>query len=257
MQEATIAVPAVLGLAIGSFLNVVIWRVPRKLSVLRPRSRCPTCETPISPIDNVPLVSWLLLGGKCRHCAAPISIRYPLVEVGCAVLFGAAGARFGWTGELPAYLVLFAALLTIPVIDLEHNSVPDRILARLSAVAVPLLGLAAVGEGDGKAFARVLVAGVMAFGGMLVVKLVFPRGMGLGDVEMSFVLGLYLGWLGWGEVMLAILLAFLLGTVIRIGLISLRLRSHRDFIPFGPFLALGTVVTVLWGEPILRWFTEA
>lgn len=130
---------AVLGLSIGSFLNVVIWRVPRKLSVLRPRSRCPVCETPIRPIDNVPLVSWLRLRGRCRQCGAPISVRYPLVEVGCAVLFGAAGARFGWSWALPAVLVLFAALLTITVVDLEHHRVGRPVLA-LGVVVVVLWG---------------------------------------------------------------------------------------------------------------------
>ena len=129
---------AVLGLAIGSFLNVVIWRVPRKLSVLRPRSRCPACETPISPIDNVPVVSWVRLAGKCRHCRAPIPIRYPLVEGGCALLFGAAAARFGWTWPLPAVLVLFAVLLTISVVDLEHHRVLRPVLALVVVVTVLL-----------------------------------------------------------------------------------------------------------------------
>jgi len=133
---ALITVTAVLGLAIGSFLNVVIWRVPRKLSVLRPRSRCPLCEKPISPIDNVPLASWLRLRGKCRHCEAPIPIRYPLVEAGCAVLFGTAAARFGWTWTLPAALILFSALLPISVIDLEHHRVLRPVLALVVVVTV-------------------------------------------------------------------------------------------------------------------------
>ena len=137
-QGALITVAVVLGLAIGSFLNVVIWRVPRKLSVMRPRSRCPVCETPISPIDNVPLVSWLRLAGKCRHCRAPIPIRYPLVELGCAVLFGAAAVRFGWSWALPAVLVLFAVMLTMSVIDLEHHRVLRPVLALVVVVAVLL-----------------------------------------------------------------------------------------------------------------------
>lgn len=253
MQGALVTVLAVFGLAVGSFLNVVIWRVPRKLSVLRPRSQCPACGTPISPIDNVPLVSWLCLRGNCRHCGAPISPRYPLVEVGCAVLFGAAEARFGWTWELPAYLVLFAALLTISVIALEHNHVPNRVLALLCAAAVLLLGLAAVGEGDGKAFGRAVLAGAVAYGGMSVANLVFTRGTGTGDVTVSFVAGMYLGWLGWGEVLVGLLMAFLLNAVIGDGLVSLRLRG-AGHIPFGPVLALATVITVLWGEPIVRWY---
>ena len=247
MHGALIAVLAVFGLAVGSFLNVVIWRVPRKLSVLRPRSQCPACGTAIRPADNVPLVSWVCLRGRCRHCRAPISTRYPLVEAGCAVLFGAAGARFGWTWELPAYLVFFAALLSIAVIDLEHNRVPNHVLVGLCAAAVLLLGLAAVGEGDGKAFRRAMLAGAMAYGGMWVAQLVSIRGLGVGDVTVSFVAGVYLGWLGWAEFLMALLLAVLLNAVIGEGLVARRLHRGAAHIPFGPVLALAAVVTVLWG----------
>src|SRR5438093_4994912 len=125
MHAFLVAACAVLGLAVGSFLNVVIWRVPRKLSVVQPGSHCPGCEVQIRPSDNVPLVSWLLLRGKCRHCQAPIPVRYPLVEAGCAALFAAAALRFGASWALPGYLGLFAALLAISVIDLEHYIVPD------------------------------------------------------------------------------------------------------------------------------------
>ena len=137
------------GLAIGSFLNVVIWRVPRKESVVRPPSHCPQCETPIRTVDNVPVLSWLILRGKCRHCGNPIPVRYPLVEAGNGVLFAAMAARFGASWELPAYLVLTAALLAISMIDLEHFIVPDRITAPLTVSALALLGLAAVAEGNG------------------------------------------------------------------------------------------------------------
>lgn len=143
-QGALITVAAFLGLAIGSFLNVVIWRVPRHLSVLRPRSQCPACETPISPSDNVPLVSWLRLRGRCRHCAEPISVRYPLVEAGCAVLFGAAAARFGWTWVLPLALVVLATLLAMAVIDLDHRRRLRAFLA-LAAVVALLWGAPTLG----------------------------------------------------------------------------------------------------------------
>ena len=151
MDGVTVLVCGLLGLAIGSFLNVVIWRVPRKLSVVRPPSHCPQCETPIRPSDNVPVLSWLLLRGKCRHCGKPIPVRYPLVEAGCGVLFAAVAARFGASWELPAYLVLTAALLAISIIDLEHFIVPDRITAPLTVSALALLGLAAAADGTGGA----------------------------------------------------------------------------------------------------------
>jgi leader peptidase (prepilin peptidase)/N-methyltransferase len=255
MQGALVTMLAVLGLLVGSFTNVVIWRVPRKLSVVSPPSHCPGCDNPIRPVDNIPVLSWLLLRAKCRHCREPIPARYPLVELAGGVLFGAAAARFGWSWELPAYLVLFAALLAISVIDLEHFIIPNRILLPVTIAAVPLLAVAAAGEDDWGAFFRALGGGTAAFGGLLAVNLISPRGMGMGDVKLSFLLGLHLGWLGWGEVFLGLFLSFLLGAVIGVALIALKVKTRKDFIPFGPFLALGTVLTVLWGEPVLRWYT--
>ena len=244
-----------LGLVIGSFLNVVIWRVPRKESVVRPPSHCPQCETPIRPVDNVPVLSWLLLRGKCRHCGNPIPVRYPLVEAGCGVLFAAVAARFGSSWALPAYLVLAAALLAISIIDLEHFIVPDRITAPLTVSALALLGLAAVADGNGWRFGRSLLGGLAFFAFLLFLNLVNPRGMGMGDVKLAFSLGLFLGWLGWGQVFLGGFLAFLLGALVGVGLIATGIKGRKDFVPFGPFLALGTVLTVLWGNPILRWYT--
>jgi leader peptidase (prepilin peptidase) / N-methyltransferase len=243
------------GLAIGSFLNVVIWRVPRKVSVVRPPSHCPQCETPIRPADNIPVLSWLLLSGKCRHCGNPIPVRYPLVEASCGVLFAAVAARFGAEWALPAYLVLTASLLAISLIDLEHFIVPDRITAPLTVSALALLGLAALADGDGWRFGRALLGGVAFFAFLLVLNVMYPRGMGMGDVKLAFSLGLFLGWLGWGQVFLGGFLAFLLGAVVGVGLIATGIKSRKDVVPFGPFLALGTMLTILWGEPILRWYS--
>lgn len=254
---AVVAYCVLLGLAVGSFLNVVIWRVPRKESVVRPASRCPGCQTAIAPRDNIPVVSWLLLRGRCRTCAIAIGARYPLVEAACAVLFGVIAARFGWSWELPAFLVLAAALLAITVIDLEHYLIPNRIVVPVTAASVLLLGTAAVGDGDPGAFVRTLLCGAVAFIGMLTIALISPKGMGMGDVKLSFVLGLYLGWLGWGELAVGLFLSFLLGAVIGVTLIATKIRSRKDAVPFGPFLAAGTLVTVLAGEPILRWYTGA
>ena len=255
MDGVVVVFSAVLGLAIGSFLNVVIWRVPRKESVVRPPSHCPQCETPISPRDNVPVLSWLFLSGKCRHCKNPIPVRYPLVEAGCGVLFLVVAARFGASWELPAYLVLTAALLAISIIDLEHFIVPDRITAPLTVSALALLGLAALAEGDGWRFGRTLLGGVAFFAFLLLLNILYPKGMGMGDVKLAFSLGLYLGWLGWGQVFLGGFLAFLLGAVVGVALIAMKIKSRKDFVPFGPFLALGTMLTILWGDPILRWYT--
>ena len=255
MRGVLIAWCGILGLAIGSFLNVVIWRVPRKLSVVRPPSHCPRCETPLRPRDNVPVVAWLALRGKCRYCGTPISVRYPLVELGCGALFVAVAVRFGSSWDLPAYLVLAAALLAISLIDLEHFIVPDRITAPLTVAALALLGLAAVADGSGWRYGRTLLGGLAFFAFLLLLNLLYPRGMGMGDVKLSFSLGLYLGWLGWGQVFLGGFLAFLLGAVVGVALIATGVKGRKDFVPFGPFLALGTMITILWGSSILRWYT--
>ncbi len=254
MDGLLVLLCGVLGLAIGSFLNVVIWRVPRKESVVRPPSHCPQCDTPIRPADNVPVFSWLLLRGKCRHCGNPIPVRYPLVEASNGVLFAAVTLRFGASWELPAYLVLTAALLAISMIDLEHFIVPDRITAPLTVSALALLGLAALAEANGWRFGRTLLGGVVFFAFLLVLNLLYPKGMGFGDVKLSFSLGLYLGWLGWGQVFLGGFLAFLLGAVVGLGLIATKIKTRKDVVPFGPFLALGAMLTILWGDPILRWY---
>ncbi len=254
MEGVLVVTCAVVGLVVGSFLNVVIWRVPQKVSVMWPSSHCPACKAPIRPSDNVPVASWLRLRGKCRQCEAPIPLRYPLVEVGCAVLFAAAAIRFGPAWALPAYLVLFAALLAISVIDVEHYIVPDRITGPLTLASIPLIGVASLAEGNGSAFLRSLLGGLALFAFFLTLNLVSPKGMGMGDVKLSFPLGIHLGWLGWSEVFLGGFLSFLLGAVISLGLVAVRRRGRKQFVPFGPFLAAGTVLTILWGEPILRWY---
>lgn len=229
MEGALVVVTAVAGLAAGAVCNIVIRQFPDR--------RVP---------QQKPVVGAGSGGARSR-----------LVEIGCAALFGAAAARFGWSWALPAYLVLFATLLAVSVIDLEHYIVPNRILAPATVAAFPLLGLAALGEGDGAAFAGALVGGVGAFAVLLVVNLISPAGMGMGDVKMSFLLGLHLGFLSLSEVVLGFFVAFLGGALIGLGLVALKLRSRKDAVPFGPFLAAGTVVAVLFGGPLLRWYTGA
>jgi leader peptidase (prepilin peptidase)/N-methyltransferase len=227
MRGVLAVVAAAAGLVTGCFLNAVIDRVPKREPV-RPAIKC---EFPVAP--------------KARF-----------VHLACAALFAAAAARFGWSPALPAWLVLFAALLAIAVIDLEHYIVPNRILIPLTAAAVPLLALAVLGDdGDLTDFVRGLLGGVAGLIAMFALNLISPRGMGMGDVKMSFVLGLYLGFLGWGEVVLGFFAAFLLGALVGVALIVLKRRGPKDAVPFGPFLAAGTVLAALWGDPILRWYS--
>jgi leader peptidase (prepilin peptidase) / N-methyltransferase len=245
---------ALLGLLIGSFLNVVIWRVPRKESVVAPSSHCPGCGNPIAPRDNVPVLSWLVLRGRCRHCRKRISVRYPLIELACAVLFAAIGARFADSWALPAFLIFGAGLLAISVIDLEHYIIPNRIVYPLGFVGLPLLALGAGLEGHWWWFARGLIGAACAFVALFTIHFVSPRGMGFGDVRLSFILGLYLGFLGAADVMFGLFLGFLYGAVIGVVLMASGKRGRRQHIPFGPFLAAGALTIVLVGGPIIDWY---
>jgi len=254
MTGLVAAISGVYGLIIGSFLNVVIWRVPRHESLVAPRSHCPGCDAAIAPRDNIPVVSWLALRGRCRNCGEPISIRYPLIELLTAVLFAAVGARFHDSWALPAFLVLTAGLIAISAIDLEHFIIPNRIVYPVGIAGVILLAGAAALEHSWSPFGRALLGGVGAFVFFFVLHLVAPGGMGFGDVRLSAVLGLFLGWLGGMYVFGGLFLGFLLGAVIGSVLIAVGRRGRKQHIPFGPFLAAGTMIFVLFGEPIVSWW---
>jgi len=245
---------ALLGLLVGSFLNVVIVRVPEKQSVVRPRSRCPGCGTQLAERDNIPVVSWLLLQGRCRTCAMRIPVRYPLVELATAVLFTAAALRFGFDWALPGYLWFFAALLAVSAIDLERFLVPNRIVYPSLVASLVLLGAAALLGDDLDALGRGLLGAVLASGALLVLALISPRGMGMGDVKLALLLGLFLGWLSLGHVPLGLFLGFLLGSLVGIGLLVTRVRGRKDPLPFAPFLATGAVVAVLFGQSLIDWY---
>jgi len=180
--------------------------------------------------------------------------RAAFLAFGCGALFAGMAVRFDDSWALPAYLVLSAGLLLLSVIDLEHFLLPNRVVYPTGVTVLALLGLAAVGDDAGSAFVRALLGGATAFVGLLVLHLVSPRSLGFGDVRLAFVLGVALGWLGWGEVALGLFLGFFYGAVVGVGLIVTRLRTRKDHVPFGPFLAAGTITVVLWGEPILRWY---
>jgi len=207
------ALCAPLGLVIGSFLNVVIWRVPRGESVVRPGSRCPGCRTALGARDNVPVLSWLALGGRCRHCNSRISRRYPTIELACAALFATVGARFYDSWAIVGYLVLVAALLALSVIDLDHFLLPNKVIYPTAAMVVPLLALASALTGDWGAFGRAGLAGLIDFAIFYVIWFVAPGAMGFGDVRLAALLGFALGWMSWPALWLGVFLPFLLGTI--------------------------------------------
>jgi len=251
MAIVTPVVAGIIGLAVGWALGVVIHRVPNRESVIRPRPHCDSCQAPLAVADLIPVLGWIRLRGRCRTCGQPIGWRYPFVEVANAALFVAAAIRFGTSWALPAFCIFFGALLAVSVIDLERMIIPNRIVYPTLAAVAPLLVLAAVTGGSWEPLRDAALGGAASFLALLVVHLVSPRGMGFGDVRLGGVDGVMLGWLGLRFVFLGVFVGFALGSVIGIGLIATRLRSRRDALPFGPFMAAGAVVVVLWGHAIL------
>ena len=238
----------VAGLLVGSFLNVVIHRVPAGESVISPRSRCPECGTEIKVRDNIPVVSWLLLRGRCRSCGAAISVRYPLVEIGHALLWLTMLIRFDLTWELPAYLYLASVGLALAVIDLDTKRLPNALTLPSYVVGALLLLLPAALDDNWDDYLRAGLATVALYGFYFVLALIYPRGMGWGDVKLAGVLGLYLGWLSWGVLVVGGFLGFLLGALIGGGLMVLRRAGRKTKIPFGPFMLLGALLAILWGQ---------
>src|SRR3954468_19642031 len=256
MNAFTVVVAGLFGLVIGSFLNVVIWRVPRGESVVRPPSHCPGCDRPIAPRDNIPLVSWLLLRGRCRNCGTRISARYPLVELATGVLFGAFAAKLGADAALPAYLYLAAIGIALAMIDFDHKRQPDVLTLPSYPVALVLLGIAAVAGAGATPFLRALLGGAALLALYGVLWFVYPAGMGFGDVKLSGVLGLYLGWLGWGEVVVGAFAGFLIGGLVSIGLVLFAEAGGKTKIPFGPFMLIGALVGIFAGHSIAHAYTS-
>jgi leader peptidase (prepilin peptidase) / N-methyltransferase len=269
MEGALIAVCFVVGLLFGSFANVAIHRIPEGGSVIRPPSACPACGQPVRPRDNVPVVSWLLLRGRCRDCGAPISARYPLVELAGGVLFavtawrflapatfpGAAGADPDWWA-LPAYLLFTWFLVVVAVIDARTRRIPNRLTYPLTPALLALFVAAALANGAPGAALRAVLAGVAGFGGLLLLALIYPRGLGMGDVKFAGALGIALGYLSWGHVIVGLFGGFLLGGVVAIVLIVSGLRSRKDLVPFGPYLAVAALLAVWFGDAVIGWYLD-
>jgi leader peptidase (prepilin peptidase)/N-methyltransferase len=250
-----IVVLFVLGLCVGSFLNVAIWRIPRRLSVVRPPSHCPSCDTFLQVRDLVPVVSWVLLRGRCRFCGEPIGARYPVVELTTAVLFAAVGLRFGLSWALPAYLLFVAVAVLLAGIDLDTLTLPRRIVYGAAFAAVVLLALGAIAAGEPTRLTDAAIGALGALAFFLALHLIAPGGMGFGDVRLAGLIGLHLGWLGLLEVPTGLFVGFGLGAVFGLGWVAYRRAALRTQIPFGPFLAAGAVITVLWGQPLVGlWY---
>jgi leader peptidase (prepilin peptidase)/N-methyltransferase len=239
------------GLAFGSFLGVVVHRVPRRESVVAPRSRCPACGRRLPASENVPVLSYVLLRGRCRGCGARISLRYPAGEFLTGLLWALAVVRTGVGWHLVVFLPFLWVLVALSLIDLEHRILPNRIVYPALAAGPGLVAVAAAGGGGAGAFVRSLLAAAAAGGAFLVIALVSPAGMGMGDVKLAALIGMALGLVSWGHVILAFFLAFLAGAAVGVGLIAAGRAGRKTAIPFGPFLALGAALSLLFGGPIL------
>jgi leader peptidase (prepilin peptidase)/N-methyltransferase len=243
-----IAFIAALGGIIGSFLNVVIHRLPRGESLASPGSRCPSCGTPIGPYDNVPILSWLLLRGRCRHCGAPISPRYPAVELLTAATFAAVVAVGGFDDDLVLELPFVACLIALAGIDLDHKLLPNKIVYPMA-----VYGLVATVLVDTNDLVEHLIAGAGGFLFLFIAVLAYPRGMGMGDVKLAGAMGLYLGL----SIVPAMLIAFLTGSLVGLGMMAREgVQARKKAVPFGVFLALGGIVGVLAGPELIELYED-
>lgn len=243
-----------LGLAIGSFLNVVAYRVPAGRSVVRPPSACPACGHTIRARDNLPVLSWFLLGGRCRDCGASISPRYPLVEGLTALLFAATVLVVGVRWVLPAYLWFAGVTLVLVLTDLDHQRIPNRILYPGAAAGTVLLALGALGDGAAVGFVRAVAGGALYFTVLFLVALAARGGFGFGDVKLAFLLGEFLAYLSWAVLWAGVFLAVFIGGLAALALLVTRRKGRKEAIPFGPALVLGAWLAIPFGEALLRWY---
>ncbi|MGH9169179.1 MAG: prepilin peptidase, partial [Acidimicrobiia bacterium] len=223
-----------LGLAIGSFLNVVAYRVPAGRSVVRPRSACPACGHTVRARDNLPVLSWFLLGGRCRDCGASISPRYPLVEGLTALIFAATVLVVGVRWVLTAYLWFAGVTLVLVLTDLDHQRIPNRILYPGAAVGTVLLASGALGDGAAMGFVRAVAGGALYFTVLFLVALAARGGFGFGDVKLAFLLGEFLAYLSWAVLWAGVFLAVFIGGLAALALLVTRRKGRKEAIPFGP-----------------------
>lgn len=267
----TLAV-GVFGLLIGSFLNVVVYRVPAGLSIVSPPSACPGCGAQIRPGDNVPVLSWLLLRGKCRACREPISARYPLVELGTGLAFAivtvwlvvlvSTSSTSGDGGVetvanvlmLLAYLYLAAISIALALIDIDTHRLPNAIVLPSYIVAAVLLAASGLLAQDFDALLWAVIGGMAMWMAYFVMAFIYPAGMGFGDVKLAGVLGLYLGFLGLGPLLVGAFAAFVLGGVFAVGLLVTKRAGRKSGIPFGPWMLAGAWLGIFWGDAIWQGY---
>jgi leader peptidase (prepilin peptidase)/N-methyltransferase len=247
----TILLAFLFGTMVGSFLNVCIYRLPKEESIVTPRSHCPACLTTIRAVDNIPLLSFVLLRGRCRACGNPISWRYPLVEALTGTLFALAVARFGITLQAALLLAFLCGLVVVSFVDLDHQIIPNAI----TLPGIPLGLLAGLLLGEPPFLDRVI--GTLVGAGFLYLVLFYggalygQEAMGEGDLNLIALVGAFLGW---KAVVLTIFFGCLFGSVVGLALMAVRRLGRRQHIPFGPFLSLGAALALFWGDKLITWY---
>ena len=241
----------ILGLIVGSFSNVCIYRIPRNESIIYPASHCPKCRSKIKPVDNIPLLSFILLKGRCRNCKSKISIQYPIVELLTGLIYLIIYLTYGLSVQALIYIILSSALIIIAFIDLNEQIVPDVI--SLPGIVIGFIlsffvhYISFINSALG-----VLVGGgiilIIGLGGSVIFK---KEAMGGGDVKLAAMIGAFLGW---RYIIISLFLGFFLGALAGIFLIISKIKSREDVVPFGPFIVLGSFITLLWGEKIISWY---
>ena len=259
MNPLLLVVAAFLGLLIGSFLTVVVWRLPRRENLSHPASHCPSCDHPIRPYDNVPVLSWLALRRRCRDCKAPISARYPAVELATGALFLIIAWRIGWHLSLVGYLFFTATGVALALIDYDVKRLPDALTFPTYVVAIAALAADSAHSGHWHPFVRAVEGMVALFLFYLATRVLGTAvlgktAMGLGDVKLSGILGLLLAWLSWGALFVGAFAGFVVGAVGGITLIASGRGKLATRIPYGPYMLLGALIGILWGGPLAHWY---
>jgi leader peptidase (prepilin peptidase) / N-methyltransferase len=245
---------AILGLLIGSFINVVAYRIPNGISVITPPSACPACAHEIRPRDNVPVLGWLLLRGRCRDCAEPISVRYPIVEAATAVLFALTPLVVGAVWVVPAYWWFVGVTVTLVLTDLDYTRIPNRILYPGTIVATVLLAIGAGLDDAWSAFGRAVAGGVCYFVVLLAIALIARGGFGFGDVKLALLLGEFLAFRSWDSLFVGVFAAFVVGGLASVVLLALRSVGRKDAIAFGPAMVAGAYIGISAGVAIVDWY---
>jgi leader peptidase (prepilin peptidase) / N-methyltransferase len=248
------AVVFLFGLVIGSFDNVAIYRIPEGKSLWAPRSFCPGCEKTIAWYDNIPLLSYLILRGRCRHCGMRISPRYPLVELLSGLLFFAVFAKLGfrWEAELLPYLFMVTVLIIVSAIDLERQIIPNKVMYPAIPVALASMGIVALALGDYHVITDSLIGAAVIAVPWALFAIIFPKGFGMGDAKLAAFTGAILGW---RSELVGFFIGIALGAVVGVILMGAGKKGRKSRIPFGPFLAVGALAALLWGQTIWEAYT--